>query len=371
MPAKRPRYAPRLDSALARIAALAVHSTMPAAAPPPLLGTHDGHFHCDEALACAMLAMLPEFGGHALLRTRDAPALATCKVLVDVGGVYDPPSKRFDHHQRGFDQTLSECGRSIKLSSAGLVWRHYGKALLAQLTQPEALPPADLDVLYAKVYTDFVEHLDGIDNGVDAGVGGQAYAVGSSLPARVNALNPAWNEEASPEELNEQFKTAMELAGGELVSCVLRLCTQWWPARRLVADALAETEVAAAALPAAEARVRKQLLQLDGGGCPWQGHLLALEEERKVPLALAVKYVLYADSRGQWRVQATPTEEGGFHSKLPLPEPWRGVRDEALSALVGLDGCVFVHAAGFIGGHQTREGALQLACKALALLGAS
>lgn len=210
--AKRARLQPRLESALACVRALRVVSAPPAPPAPPLLGTHDGHFHCDEALACAMLSMLPAFASHALLRTRDAEALATCEVLVDVGGIYDPPSRRYDHHQRGFGETLAEAGRSIKLSSAGLVWRHHGMELLARLAQPEALPEAELRVLYTKVYTDFVEHIDGIDNGVDAGLGGAAYAVGSSLPARVGALNPAWNEDATAEEVNERFKEAMELA---------------------------------------------------------------------------------------------------------------------------------------------------------------
>lgn len=155
------------------------------------------------------------------------------------------------------------------------------------------------------------------------------------------------------------------------MACVLRLCTEWWPARSLVARALDESEADAAKLGSgADARARRQLLLLDGGGCPWQAHLLSLERERGVRAAESVKYALYEDNKGQWRVQAVPQEEGSFHSKLPLPEPWRGVRDGALSELVGIDGCVFVHAAGFIGGHQTREGAMQLAAKALAVLGA-
>jgi uncharacterized UPF0160 family protein len=368
--AKRPRFAPRLDAALEHVRALRIVSALPTTGSVALLGTHDGHFHCDEALACAMLAMLPTYRAHALLRTRDAPSLATCAVLVDVGGVYDPATSRYDHHQRGFDQTLAEAGFATKLSSAGLVWRHHGKALLAQLTAPEVLPAADLEVLYAKVYRDFVEHLDGIDNGIDPGLGGQAYVIGSSLPARVNALNPAWNEEASGAEVNAQFGAAMELAATELVGCVLRLCTEWWPARSLVAAALAQTEAEASALDGAEAAARRQLLVLEGGGCPWAGHLLALEAERATPAPALVKYVLYADGRAQWRVQAVPTVEGGFHSRLALPEPWRGVRDGALSELVGLPGCVFVHAAGFIGGHETKAGALELATKALRLLGA-
>jgi uncharacterized UPF0160 family protein len=50
-----------------------------------------------------------------------------------------------------------------------------------------------------------------------------------------------------------------------------------------------------------------------------------------------------------------------FDSRKKLPTPWRGVRDAALSELVGVEGAIFVHASGFIGGHQTKEGALSMA----------
>lgn len=55
-----------------------------------------------------------------------------------------------------------------------------------------------------------------------------------------------------------------------------------------------------------------------------------------------------------------------FPCSLPLPEPWRGVRDEELCQLTGIPGCVFVHASGFIGGNRTREGALEMARRTLA-----
>jgi MYG1 exonuclease len=41
------------------------------------------------------------------------------------------------------------------------------------------------------------------------------------------------------------------------------------------------------------------------------------------------------------------------------------VRDEALSELSGVPGCVFVHSSGFIGGNSTYEGALAMAMVAL------
>ena len=99
--------------------------------------------------------------------------------------------------------------------------------------------------------------------------------------------------------------------------------------------------------------------------CPWQAHLFAIEE--KNGNAGTVKYALYQDSRGAWRIQAVPVAEGSFTNRLPLPEAWRGVRDEALSELSGIDGCIFVHAAGFIGGNKTKEGVVQMAASALKL----
>lgn len=49
-----------------------------------------------------------------------------------------------------------------------------------------------------------------------------------------------------------------------------------------------------------------------------------------------------------------------------MPEPWRGLRDEELSKVSGIPGCVFVHASGFIGGNATYEGVLEMAKKAVA-----
>lgn len=54
-----------------------------------------------------------------------------------------------------------------------------------------------------------------------------------------------------------------------------------------------------------------------------------------------------------------------FLPRLSLLEEWRGIRDEALSKLSGIEGCVFVHAGGFIGGNKSQEGALEMARRTL------
>jgi uncharacterized UPF0160 family protein len=81
-----------------------------------------------------------------------------------------------------------------------------------------------------------------------------------------------------------------------------------------------------------------------------------------------VLFVLYEDDREhKWRVQAVSAAPGSFESRRALPAAWRGLRDGELDAVTGVPGGVFVHASGFIGGHATYEGALELAKKALTL----
>lgn len=53
-----------------------------------------------------------------------------------------------------------------------------------------------------------------------------------------------------------------------------------------------------------------------------------------------------------------------FHAR-PSVQEWRGVRDADLEAVTKIAESRFVHAAGFIGGNDTYEGALKMAQVAL------
>ena len=53
---------------------------------PVTIGTHNGHFHADEALAVYLLRLLPSYRDADLVRTRDPSLLASCHTVVDVGG---------------------------------------------------------------------------------------------------------------------------------------------------------------------------------------------------------------------------------------------------------------------------------------------
>lgn len=314
------------------------------------LATHNGHFHCDEALALAMLKILPSNASRSIFRSRDAKLLDQAHTVVDVGAVYDSGKLRFDHHQRGFMETLNE-KRKMKLSSAGLVYKHFGKEIITELLKEETITPKEIEVIYDKCYTDFIEHIDGIDNGVQQYENGgeKHYSISTSLSARVGDLNPEWNEPDIQE--NVRFKEAMKLTGTEFVECILRMAYHWLPARKIVEQAVAKRF---------EIHPSGKLIKFESG-CPYKGHLSDLEDEQ----GFQATYVISPDSSGSWRIICVNDRGSEFVSRKSLPEKYRGLRDDVLAQVSGIPDAIFVHAAGFIGGVKSYEGALKMAIQAL------
>ncbi|KAJ3118328.1 hypothetical protein HDU96_002485 [Phlyctochytrium bullatum] len=319
-----------------------------------LLATHDGTFHADEALALFLLKLLPAYRDATVLRTRDASLLATADIVVDVGGEYDPSRHRYDHHQRGFNETFDAVHTVTKLSSAGLVYKHFGREAVAQVLGWEE-GDERVGLVYAKVYDDLIEGFDGVDNGVErypAEVKAR-YKEGTSVARRVQRLNPWWNEKGV--DVNERFKKAMEITGEEFTSLVRYLGLSWLPARSMVEEGVKNRK---------SVHPSGRIILFDSF-CPWKEHLFQIERELSLKDDERIFYAIYPDESGKWRVQCVPEHSDSFVSRKPLPEAWRGVRDDALSKVTGIPGCVFVHASGFIGGNQTKDGALKMAFASL------
>lgn len=331
-----------------------IKGTSVVASPPEgvFICTHHGTFHADEAMACAMLKCLEEYADTPVLRTRNLPDIDKAAVVVDVGAVYDPSKHRYDHHQKTFTETYSKDYPEIKLSSAGLVFKHFGAQVVEALCGPIA--PKNAAAILAKTYDSLIRELDALDNGVSV-ADNPRYRFCTHLGARVGRLNPGWQEKSSPAIENERFQEAMALAAKELTDVICGYSEGWLPARVIVEDTLAKRS---------EVHPSGEIMKLPSF-CPWQEHLFDLESEDEKNRSPLVKYVLFQDSRAGWRIQAVPKARGSFENRLALPKPWCGVRDQELSDLTGIPGCVFVHAAGFIGGHATEEGAFEMAKKAL------
>ncbi|GMP70671.1 hypothetical protein CsSME_00029425 [Camellia sinensis var. sinensis] len=289
-----------------------------AASPTKRVGTHDGSFHCDDALGCFLIRLTNKFSGARIVRTRDPHVLGTLDAVLDVGGVYDPIRDCYDHHQKGFKEVFGH-GFTTKLSSAGLVYKA----------------------------------VDAIDNGTNQYDTDQPprYVNNTNLSSRVGRLNLDWVDlDQSLERENEAFQHALTLTGSEFLESVHFHAKSWLPARSIVMECLAARE------------------DIDSSGgimvltrsCPWKLHIFDLEEGMKIDPT--IKYVIYQDERSEnWRVQAVAISPDKFESRKPLPSPWRGLTDGELSEAAGIPGCTFVHMSGFIGGNQTYKGALDMA----------
>lgn len=322
------------------------------------IGTHNGFFHCDEILACYMLKRISVYQNAEIVRTRDQKTLDACDIVIDVGGVYDPAHHRYDHHQRDFNETMNSLNPEkpwkTKLSSAGLVYHHFGDKIIRAVLGDEHSDDDDaVKNVYNQVYEYFIQEVDGIDNGVQMFDGEPKYRITTNLSSRVHNFNPAWNSKVHDE--TESFYKAYELVGREFEDRVKSVATIWWPARHLVRQAMENRY---------NIHPSGEIIEFpDGRVCPWKEHLFQLEEELNPEPN--VKFVLFSDNNGDWRVKAVPIASRSFICRLFLLEEWQGLRDENLSTVSGIDGCIFVHATGFIGGNKTREGALEMAVKCL------
>ncbi|KAI9080431.1 hypothetical protein K1719_037545 [Acacia pycnantha] len=318
------------------------------------VGTHNGSFHCDEALGCFMIRLSDKFSNAEIVRTRDSQVLEGLDAALDVGEFMIPA-------KIGMIITKRICGGfghgfSTKLSSAGLVYKHFGREIIAKELRVNEEHP-DVHRLYLAVYKSFMEAIDAIDNGINQYDTDQPpkYVNNTHLSSRAGRFNLDWTDpDQSQEKENEAFQRAMALAGSEFLDSVRFHAKSWLPARSIVMETL---EARHAVDPSGEILVLTKF-------CPWKLHLFELEVEMKIDPP--IKYVLYEDERSKnWRVQAVAVAPDRFESRKPLPSQWQGLRDDELSRVSGIPGCVFVHMSGFIGGNQNFEGALSMARAAL------
>ena len=310
--------------------------------PRPLLATHSGAFHLDDAFAYSVLRLALSLGragtDHDLVRTRDEALIERSDIVWDVGTVYDPARARFDHHQRG--APTREDGTPY--SAAGLVWQRHGEAAMRAVLGPAggALAPA----VAAAIDGEVVRRIDEIDNGF--GEPGDALGLG----AAVGDLNPSWDSPAASDGAAED---AAFCEASALAETFLRRRAEAVRAR-LAAEAVVLAAHAASADP--------RVLELDRR-MPWKDPVFAQ--------GLPVLYAVYPVPNGNWMVDSMPPEPGAFAQRLPLPEAWAGLRDEELARVSGVADAAFVHLRRFVGAARSRAGALEMARRSIDAAGAA
>lgn len=71
---------------------------------------------------------------------------------------------------RTFNHTMNSLNKdypwTIKLSSAGLVYYHFGHRIISNILNiPE--DSEEIKVIFTKIYENFMQEIDAIDNGID------------------------------------------------------------------------------------------------------------------------------------------------------------------------------------------------------------
>jgi len=138
----------------------------------PIIITHSDTFHCDEVMGTAMLEYL--YGTELqILRTRDEEKLIKIQndefskyITLDVGQIYDPERKLYDHHQTTFTEKWDDSKASTPLSSCGLIWKHYGVAIINKKLEEIDFLKNFNDTMKHDFYYYFVHGIDANDNGV-------------------------------------------------------------------------------------------------------------------------------------------------------------------------------------------------------------
>jgi uncharacterized UPF0160 family protein len=276
--------------------------------------THNGNFHADDVFSVAALKTL--FPSSNLIRTRDTDIIVNADIVVDVGGVHDEETDRFDHHQRG---GAGERDNGIPYSSFGLIWKKYG----VEICQ------GNEDVAKA-VDSGLVSAIDALDCGHVEGV----YD-GISLSQTISMFNPTWQEDG---DFDACFNEAVDFASNVL--------------KRFIASANGGISAKAIVAKAVEKAEDPRVIVLEKY-TPWKRTVHALSEE--------ALYVVYPSQTGQWRIQTVPVELGSFEDRKSLPKQWAGLSDNALQEVTEIDDAMFCHNGRFIAGAESFESTMKMA----------
>lgn len=289
--------------------------------------THSGSFHPDDVFAVGALLFFLEGKGTdvRVIRSREADAVSAGDFVVDVGGVYDEMTNRFDHHQ---PEGAGVRPNGVPYAAFGLVWKKYGAEISGSVSVADAL-----EVLLVQP----------IDYGDNLGLP-LSEIVSGIYPYTIDRLISAFGNtyEEKDRNVDEVFL--------EIVAFAKKLLLREITKARALEHA--KTYVERAYREAED----KRIVVLDAE-YPWYPVLSKFPE----PL-----FVAFPDGKsGNWGVLAVRKDMYRFENRKDFPNAWAGKRDAELREISGVPDAVFCHNNLFFAVAKTRAGALALAQKAL------
>lgn len=297
------------------------------------LVTHNGSFHADDLFAAATLSLYLDKKGidYEIVRTRDMEVIKNADYVFDVGGIYDPSTNRFDHHQKG---RAGQRENGIYYSSFGLVWKNFGLELCEQDNKT-------FELINKKI----VLPIDAVDNGQD--IYKPIYSGIYPYTAEVLFLSfsPTWTED---QNLTDQIFKDQVIKIKEVLKREIKVAK----------DDVLGTHILEQAYQNAE---NKKIIILEKS-LPRYLYQQVLSSYQE-PI-----YLVYKSGHGDsWKVEAVGKGNGSLESRKPFPKFWSGLmnKDPNAKKITGLSGIIFTHDSGFLANLDTKENAIKFAEKAL------
>lgn len=273
-------------------------------------GVHDGTFHADEITACALLILFGLIEERYIVRTRDLTLLAQCEFVCDVGGLYDPARRLFDHHQADYQGPLS---------SAGMV--------LEYLRNEQVIDQS----AYELFNNSLILGIDAHDNGRDP------LPIGYCSFSHVISNFTPISHDAGTEEETRAFQEALHFALGHL--------ERLWERYQYIRSC---REVVARSMEKG-----KDYLLFDRN-LPWMESFFDLNGVNHPALFVIMP------SGSHWKLRGIPPSyQDRMQVRVAHPQQWAGLLDEELKRVSGIPGAIFCHKGRFISVWETREDALK------------
>lgn len=288
-----------------------------------IVGTHNGKFHADEVMACAITSLL--FENTKIIRSRNEVELKEADIIFDVGE--NDMVKVFNHHDRNWDQFRSN---GIPFASAGAAWQMFGVEILKQMGVENEIHVE----IFNRIDTIMAE-IDAIDVGMNIDMKyGISPIISSFVP--VNGTN---------DEIEAAFNEALNF-------------TKLYIIREIKAFQYLELSK----FQAWEVlKGNQEIAIFDTANPAWREIINEHWNETS-----NVQLVVYPDTSGAWRVQSAPGENtllggNGFAIRCKAPEEWLGKNNIADKFGNDKFEILFCHKGGFIGGAITKDDAIKMA----------
>lgn len=291
-----------------------------------ILVTHSGGFHADDLFACATLVLWCEKNKQPfkIIRTRDEEKIKKASIVFDVGGIYNPETNHFDHHQVG---GALERENNIEYSSFGLVWKKFGEEICGSKES-------------AKMVDDkLVTPIDAGDNGFEL-----IEKKHKIFPYLVqDALSIFLPTSLERMDNDKQFGKALIWAK-EILKREIKKSNDQIKITKIIQSFYKNS-------------TDKRLVVIEEPNVSRYEIWEALRDFSE-PL-----FIVYKNK--EWRIIAMRTDINSFGNRKDFPKSWAGLRDKEFQKISGVKDAVFCHKNLFLVGAKTKEGAIKLAEKAL------